>query len=267
MTEQSESLLNESHIIHDPYYEKERAEYSVEVDEGKFRQLLAYLGMSDKGIEDLDLFVSRKSIGDFLRHITGQVKGGQYTSLNNSVTIYTEWAWRGYQKYLGKAQSVAGSAQLPKGDEFSKLLTTKRLARYLKMAPPTRGVRFAEKLILNAINKRLTTDLIHESKHAVEAEQSLETPEDSNFPVRPLMGVVGGAVGAAVPIVISLAAPNEVTSNPFSWVAGAAVGYHLGERIGNKIDPEEQHAREAETKVKMKDYLGLIRLVPKINLL
>lgn len=247
-------------------YESAKFPYTVEVDTEKWTNVLRELGASHENIDNLSILAERRSLMNLLSLRKGFA--ATYVPLAHAVTIYTDWAWKGYEKYQKIVRSVA-EGQTP-GDEelFSKVLTTKRLAKYLQNAKPSDkrpqgGISFADELLLKAINRKLDGVAIHEAEHAAQAERGVggSTQQEN---LHGALGVVGGIVGAIAPVAIQL----ETIGAPHYWwqsmVAGAAVGFIAGERIGYQLDHAEKASREASKRmVTNPDFVGLFSIKPK----
>lgn len=256
------------HVYGMENYESDKIKYTVEIDQAKWRELLLELGMDEKNINEASVFAERKSLLAslmFKRRRNESVRG---LSFLNSVSIYTDWSWKAYEKYSRLAQEISEGKAMPHFEQFSKLLTTRRLAEYLRVAKPTekspdRGVAFADKLILDAVNKELRKTAIHEAEHAasyVKAEQG----ETEKVSMQGTMGVVGGVIGAISPVMIDMVASNPVTDHWSSVVAGAVIGFTAGARAGYRIDRGEKAANQVSNKLGNRpEYVHLITMKPK----
>lgn len=251
-------------------YESDKVPYAVEIDQGKWRELLSELGMDKKDISEASIFAERKSLLAslmFKRRRNESVRG---LSMANSLSIYTDWSWKAFEKYSKLAQEISEGNLMPDAEQFSKLLTTRRLANYLRVAKPTverpdRGVTFADELILGAVNKELRKTAIHEAEHVVSYVKG-EQGESEKANMQGVMGGVGGVVGAISPIMIDMVASNPVTDHWSSMVAGAVIGFTAGARAGYRMDSGEKAANQASRKFENRpDYVNLIRMKPKVQ--
>jgi len=241
--------------------------YEVQVNKDNWNKLLGELGMDQKGINRVAIFINRKHWSHFLTPLTGRETRGAFVL--NGIEVYTDWAWDAYEKYAHLAKQIAGGQKPTIEHDFSKLLTTKRLGRYLQETgknpseDPTRRLTFAKELILKEINRRLNHVAIHESEHAAQ-DQREEQGAPSKVNLRAALGLTGGAIGAITPTLIEASVSNPVTGDHplLTTLSAAAIGIVGGSRLGYRIDPGEQEARTASQTLG-NEYTNLLMIKPK----
>ena len=140
---------------------KENIPYIIKVDSKIVAELLLSAGVPEKGVEEVTIIFEREPVRS-----GSKAKGnGRYEPSDKTITISADSLWRRYEEYSQQAERIASKKEKPKR-QFKNLLYTKKLEAYLQRAPSERGMSFANKLIKQAIDRRLGVILMHESKHA-----------------------------------------------------------------------------------------------------
>ncbi len=91
---------------------------------------------------------------------------GTYDHADRAITVNVGPAFRGYEVCLRRVQAIVSGDHTPGEEPFSLLLKTKRLQRYLWLAPSERGFSYANKLLLKAVQRAITATVLHEGRHA-----------------------------------------------------------------------------------------------------
>lgn len=163
--EASESLAQPA-VIYDESLFSPEVPYTVTVDAARCGTLFREFGMSDDRIKELTIVAKRKDPG---------VKG-RWDSKNKNVIVATDWLWDTYEGCLALADKTARQNRRPIRDKFKRLLrtkNTKRLYEYLTIAPPERGVTFADRLFSEGMNREVNALFLHEAKHALDSSDRI----------------------------------------------------------------------------------------------
>lgn len=126
--------------------------------------------MVDENIAQLKVHVKRgKALWDDF------MEKGASSDERYELRINTEWAWEKYQEYRQAAARIAESRE-EKGDtkKLKKLLYTRRLPDYLATAPVERSIEFAYRIGQVAIDRELSSNLLHEVKHQLDRNNRLQ---------------------------------------------------------------------------------------------
>lgn len=171
----------------------ESAPYSVDVNREKCGELFRMLGMTESDVGKTKITITSVPKGfSWLGFLVK--KQGESDALNDSITIYTDGAWKRYQEYLKLAKKIAKKERKPWQSQFEEVLYTKKLSSYLTVAPPQRGVEFANKLILNGVKRWLNSTLIHESKHALDWGNGIVLGSKTALMLGSFVGLTAGLV-------------------------------------------------------------------------
>lgn len=154
-------------IEYDRSLEDPRVPYTVSVNGLEVAELLSTFRMPTQDISKLRIVVRRKGPAAGSYNGGGTYFGPISENPPKIVTLYTDWIWEEYQKKLEVAERITRGEEKPK-DQFKEFLSTQRLPLYLTQAPPERGLKFADKLLRNAAQRRLNSTLLHEVKHVVD---------------------------------------------------------------------------------------------------
>jgi hypothetical protein len=149
-------------------YEKDvldpKVPYVINVDRVKLIRLLKSIGVNRKVIDRLTIAVGKndESARASLEYSREKKTG--------KISIHGDNSWEEYQGALVSARNISEGKE--EGvNPFEGFLFTKRLPSYLKGVPKERGIVFANKLFMNAVNRELSSDLLHEAKHLADESQ------------------------------------------------------------------------------------------------
>lgn len=131
--------------------------YTVSVDKRRIQEFLTEMNVPNTAIERLAVRVGRGRRGVRAQY--------SHTSQRDEIRLYVASAWRTYQQARTTAERIIDKEIKPKKNQFEGFLATKKLSSYLSVAPPERGIIFAEKLFRNALNREVTSDFFHEARH------------------------------------------------------------------------------------------------------
>lgn len=137
------------------------------LDAKKLGSLLASQGLDKEQIEALRVYVVEKNFSEFL-----EKSNGVFDPTLDSIFIYPDEIINYYAKLLEKVEDALDLQRKLKRNDFSELLTTRRLSEYLMNSdiPYERRYFFAEKLLREAAEREIFTTVIHESKHKIDFE-------------------------------------------------------------------------------------------------
>lgn len=202
------------------------APYTVFVDQNLCGQFLSELGMPNEDIEQTLIQVARGSSRSTI--------GGNYSSEESSVTIYTDWLWTRYLKHLKEIQQLSLHQGKKPSKKFQELFYTKKLPHYLASAPLERSSLFTQKLLTNAVNRRLNNIQRHELGHRLDHVINPIIYEAARKRKRRCL-IIGGMAGALFSLtLLSLVSSftesqGQISFNPtmelFSIIYGIWLGY------------------------------------------
>lgn len=145
-------------IVYDEKVLEPEIPYAISVDKEKLGTLLHELNISDEIIHKLVVNVRKVDPGE------------RASSSSNTINIYGDDAWEEYAEASEEARGIVDGEAEP-GDQFEGFLFTRKLPFYLRVAPRERAIAFADKLLHNALNREINSDLLHEMMHL--ADRSL----------------------------------------------------------------------------------------------
>jgi hypothetical protein len=149
---------------------EDKVPYVVSVDPERCAQFLADVGMSKTQIQRTWISIRRVALINPFK-VFGMDVAGAYNPLTDKITVYTDWAWKRYQRRLAIAERIAHGRErtwpFNKRDErfLNRGVRTQKLPAYLRTVDPERSIPFAERMLLKASNRRHDSVLIHETKH------------------------------------------------------------------------------------------------------
>lgn len=243
------------------YRDEVEAPYIVAIKTAAYSDLLHQMGMQNDEIRALKLEVSRKDSD-----------GAHYSPSKRAIFIQTDKIYSDYQNYLKVAEDIAPDVKQPRrirvgkkilyeSNPFKHILYTKKLVNYLQTAPPERGLAFAEKIILNGVNRELNGDLLHETRHA------LDKPKGGNRLMQGL-ALLGLAGGGWISFSLGRRYDMPLVVNIIIGLFCAALYAYTGMGIGHALAPGEIRARGFESKFKNHPYWrDIIEIRPKSRLL
>jgi len=168
-------------IEYHPKVLDETVPYSVYVDPEKCARFFRDFGMSSEHIQSTRIRVRRKALINPFKFFGLEV-AGSYNPLNDNITIYCDWAWKGYQRRLAIAEKMSTGKErkwpFRKRDEkcLNAVLYTRKLPNYLRNVDPERSLPFAQRLLIKANNRRHSGILIHETRHKLDWSTRSKTP-------------------------------------------------------------------------------------------
>lgn len=115
----------------------------------------------DEDINNLRIRVRRNNPSEAASFTYQKGKDGRE---KREITLYGDDAWRKYRKTIKTAQRISTGKERP-GDQFGYLPNTENFAEYLADTPWEQGQPVAETVLLQAADRKLSGDLIHESSH------------------------------------------------------------------------------------------------------
>jgi len=249
--------------------------YTVQTDAKRFTQLLLDMGMSPNNIDKYSLNITGQGIKI---NVDGGVAYGYFAQRKKQINVYTSQRWYEYTRTLECAEELSQKNSLKEStditnDDFSDLLTTKKLPMYLKSAPPERALPFAKKLISSALQHHLDNTLIHECVHAVVHTNRLDSIKYR------ISSIVTHLKHSPLQILsgLGLSALLSVSLEGFSEAERALIGimaFFTGGIVteafrndASKINiylnrPEEKLARDVASHLEsMPKYKGIVKLV------
>lgn len=137
--------------------------YCVSVNKQRCVDFFRELGIEDEQIDLLKINILRRPQDKRLDAWNVQ---GSYDRRLHSINIYTDGLWAIYNANLTKVSLAEKNEHPELTPRLERLLHTKRLEPYLRVAPSERGSEFAKQLLGKAINRVATGIVIHESQHA-----------------------------------------------------------------------------------------------------
>lgn len=133
--------------------------YEVHVDAQKVAEVLRRERVDERDIKNLVIVVKDDD--------PGEAASFEYRNKSRRITLYGHDAWGKYVEARDIVIDLISGKQNP-SNQFAGLLYTKRLPGYVIYAPKERGVRFAEKVLRNAVCDELNSDLLHELRHMID---------------------------------------------------------------------------------------------------
>ena len=130
--------------------------YCVRVDKEKVGEFLEKLDIPRPEIGNLKILVRKSN--------SGESASFEYRSGKLIINIYGDDAWEYYEDAMEQAMRLAYGLKV-EDTGFADLLYTDKLEDYLRVAPADRGLGFASRLLLNAANRSLNSDFLHEIRH------------------------------------------------------------------------------------------------------
>lgn len=230
----------------------ESTPYVPSIDRKKYADFLREIGVPDEKIERHKLILSTAR---------GPSTLGQFNKDTKSVTIYINNFWRRYESAWEAAQDLSYgnfTFEYPVND----LLHTKRLPDYLRNAPEERGLAFAQKLLINAVNRKINGAVFHEAQHLKDSDSKfLQIVKGGSFFVTILPFTF-----AAQKLSEHFSLPIEaididflrflIVAIPFA-IFGGEVNYHL-------LNPLEMRAKRLVRRMTSKpDWQDIITIQPK----
>lgn len=160
-------------IEYDSKLEQEDVPYFVKLDKEKCEGLLKEAGLSPETVGRTRILLTRTPKDNTRIFAIGASRpfgSFCFEKGENVVKIYTDAVWSSYVEALRTVSKIIGGEKVNGRESkfLKKLLRTKKLEAYLGYAPPERGLKFASKLLLNAINIQEISAISHEIKHASE---------------------------------------------------------------------------------------------------
>jgi len=251
-------------IIYASELQDPSVKYSIEVNPQLLGQLLHENGMKDKDIEKLTIKITRG------KSLLEKIAWGRYDPISSTVNIYCDSLWDTYSKALTIAEKIVTGKATPKDNQFSELIKTKRLARYLAEAPPERALKFAKSLLTVGLNNQTRNTAIHESQHAIDFKSKYAAV----FALAKLtsavaLTLVGEGFGMSELMLANLVfkIPNFsqlINNDIFVNIALAGMGLTFGVGVEYLIDPLEVSARKfAKHNMYDSKWDDIIKITPK----
>jgi hypothetical protein len=208
--------------------------YSLNLDEKLCADLLRECGVSEERIGTLKIRLTRKSLMGF----------AHFNPFTHSMMISGDEMWKWREECIQAIDSIIKNEKAH-GNPFKKLLTTKRLVSYLQEAPPERGREFAQQLVEDAINRKMSGVVGHEGKHTADIKGATDILYMMRF-----LTIGTTAVGAGQMYLFLLEKLgidlDKVASSPAGIAAYAASlisQLYILNKILYEIDPYEIRAR------------------------
>lgn len=241
--------------------------YSVHFDAERYMSLLEeeqYRPQSQPVKVDLTNITPRNRLG------LKTNMAGRFHPTENKVDIYTKTHWDAYQSMRKKAKLLlegnenewALVAVAMDGDSFDGFLLTERMRDYLVKngKSPEEKLAFADKMLLNAVNRLVNGTIIHETKHLIDAqEQEYMDEHYIYYRIRtPLVSLTG------IPFGIAMSAMSDNNwAGPVTSVVVGAIASFISYTAGSYISPLEERAYAFENERMFKpEYQGILSLQP-----
>lgn len=163
--------------------------YEIVADESLMQGLFQANGVSAEALQDVSIDLQHQSYNSL-----GTPAAGSYSPSDSSLDIYLKPYWEIYHQNRILADQIASGDKKPHKKAFHPLLTTERLGGYLSNnnIDLKRRLSFADKLLVQGINKQLNITFMHEAKHLI--DDKTDPAVARNHLLRVYSGLLGGAV-------------------------------------------------------------------------
>ncbi len=257
--DQADNLLRETPLV---TYDREleNASYIVTVDREKLGKLLQDEGWPKEDINSLEIFVRRGH--------KNAVTQGDYNSKDHKVTFNTEWLWKRYKDAVYMADRLSNGDVQPNNKQFDSLLTTKRLSDYLVQIPDKeRGLEFANKLLLAAVERKLTHIVLHELGHGDDEHNPQKDPKQlDKKELLNLVKIFGSAILLSQ-VTYELIERYSKAPESVNTLAYTLIGVAIASRaiaISYRTSPREKRANEfAYEKQREFGFENIVSIDPK----
>lgn len=200
------------------------APYFVTIDRKSCGEFLRQFGVPDEDIKSQRIILTRRR-KQGRKNLFADV-GAIFNLKDKTLRFYTDTFWKIYQNYFQLANKLAQNRSKPNKYQFGEILFTKKLSGYLTTAPAERGIRFADRLFLKGIQRRLNSTFYHEVKHILDSRNKLLMASRNVLPTVLLGYFTWGITASLEKFGVT---PTDIP--PIDLAANALIGFLISHHI------------------------------------
>lgn len=134
--------------------------YAVGINRDVIGGFLMSQGVQERDLPNVQVIITPKDLDE--------ASNTEYNDRYDiDVSVSAAHAWEKYEKSMRVAENITNGGQAT-NKPFEKILYTKRLPRYLQVAPKERALKTAQKLLANGVSREFNGSLLHELIHAAD---------------------------------------------------------------------------------------------------